>query len=69
MHHAYSIVVQYNCLLLQEWCRRAVSGYEGVTITNMSSSWSTGLLFCALIHRYRPDILDYASLDTEDWAG
>ena len=46
-----------------------MSGYAGVSVTNMSSAWSDGLLFCTLIHRYRPDILDYDSLDTEDWAG
>ena len=52
---------------LQEWCRRSLEGYKGVCITDMSSSWQSGLAFCALIHRYRPDLLDFDSLDQKEW--
>ena len=52
---------------LQEWCRRSVEGYKGVCITDMSSSWQSGLAFCALINRYRPDLLDFDSLDQKEW--
>ena len=54
---------------LEEWCRRELESYKEVKITNMSSSWRDGLAFCALIHRYRPDILEWEKLDTEDWSG
>ena len=48
---------------LEVWCKRGVEGYRGVHITNMSSSWRNGLGFCALIHRYRPDLLDWEEVD------
>ena len=54
---------------LEEWCRRGLEGDKGVKITDMSSSWRDGLAFCALIHRYRPDLLDYDTLDPQDWTG
>ena len=61
--------IRHSCSALEEWCRRAVVGYHGLVITNMSSSWSDGRTFCAILHRYRPDLLDYMSLDHNDWEG
>jgi len=48
---------------LEEWCKRGVEGYRGVHITNMSSSWRDGQGFCALIHRHRPDLIDWEQVD------
>jgi hypothetical protein len=47
---------------LLEWCRQATQGYPGVTVTNFTSSWSDGLAFCAMIHRYRPSLIDYDAM-------
>uniref|UniRef100_A0A8C8SEM3 Calponin-homology (CH) domain-containing protein n=1 Tax=Pelusios castaneus TaxID=367368 RepID=A0A8C8SEM3_9SAUR len=49
--------------MLLEWCRTKTRGYEHVDIQNFSSSWSSGLAFCALIHKFFPDAFDYAALD------
>merc|ERR1719158_1998197 len=51
---------------LEEWCRRAVQGYPGVHVIDMSSSWKDGRAFCALIHRHRPDLLDFSKLSKDN---
>ena len=48
---------------LQVWCKRVTSGYAKVNIVNMTESWRSGLAFCAIIARFRPDLLDYARIE------
>ncbi|XP_062386268.1 microtubule-actin cross-linking factor 1 isoform X13 [Sardina pilchardus] len=40
------------------WSQQATEGYPGLRCTNFSSSWSDGRMFNALLHRYRPDLID-----------
>ena len=54
---------------LEVWCQRATGGYPGVDVVNMSGSGKNGLAFCALIHRYRPDLIDFGKLDRKDVKG
>ncbi|XP_057369053.1 MICAL-like protein 1 isoform X2 [Daphnia carinata] len=51
---------------LEIWCRQVTAGYNGVNVTNMTSSWKDGLAFCALVHHFRPDLIDFASLSAEN---
>ncbi|XP_060789416.1 EH domain-binding protein 1 isoform X2 [Neoarius graeffei] len=48
------------------WCREVTKNYRGVKITNFTTSWRNGLAFCALLHHFRPDLIDYKSLNPQD---
>ncbi|XP_070204422.1 cytospin-A-like isoform X3 [Littorina saxatilis] len=53
-----------NALL--KWCQQKTMSYNGVDITNFSSSWNDGLAFCALMHGYLPEKIPYNTLNSED---
>ncbi|XP_055010609.1 F-actin-monooxygenase mical2b isoform X5 [Boleophthalmus pectinirostris] len=51
---------------LLTWCQRQTEGYRGVHITDLSSSWLSGMAFCALIHRVKPQLIDFNALNEEE---
>ncbi|XP_073764245.1 uncharacterized protein ehbp1l1a isoform X1 [Danio rerio] len=51
---------------LLEWCQKVTQGYKGVRITNFSTSWRNGLAFCAILHHFHPEKLNYEMLDPYD---
>ncbi|XP_072233704.1 protein-methionine sulfoxide oxidase mical3b isoform X2 [Leuresthes tenuis] len=48
---------------LLTWCQEQTHGYHGAAVNDLTTSWKSGLALCALIHRYRPDLIDFDSLD------
>ncbi|XP_051570755.1 EH domain-binding protein 1-like protein 1 isoform X3 [Myxocyprinus asiaticus] len=59
-----SLVTSSQSLL--EWCQIVTEGYKGVKITNFSTSWRNGLAFCAILHHFYPDKVNYEMLDPYD---
>ncbi|KAF4102189.1 EH domain-binding protein 1 isoform X5 [Onychostoma macrolepis] len=51
---------------LLAWCREVTKNYRGVKITNFTTSWRNGLAFCALLHHFRPNLIDYKALNPQD---
>ncbi|XP_033001514.1 EH domain-binding protein 1 isoform X6 [Lacerta agilis] len=51
---------------LLAWCKEVTKNYRGVKITNFTTSWRNGLSFCAILHHFRPDLIDYKSLNPQD---
>ncbi|XP_061526675.1 F-actin-monooxygenase MICAL2 isoform X1 [Phycodurus eques] len=53
---------------LLTWCQKQTEGYRNVTVTDLTVSWTSGLALCALIHRFKPHLIDFESLNEENQA-
>uniref|UniRef100_A0A8C1H3U1 EH domain binding protein 1 like 1 n=1 Tax=Cyprinus carpio carpio TaxID=630221 RepID=A0A8C1H3U1_CYPCA len=64
-HDTIATLVNSSQSLL-EWCQKVTQGYKGVRISNFSTSWRNGLAFCAILHHFHPDKVNYEMLDPYD---
>ncbi|XP_066556540.1 F-actin-monooxygenase MICAL2 isoform X7 [Amia ocellicauda] len=53
---------------LLTWCQKQTEGYRNVSISDLNTSFKSGLALCALIHHFRADLIDFDSLNEEDSA-
>lgn len=51
---------------LQIWCQRVTADYPNVEINDLTASFRDGLAFCAIIHHFRPKLIDFDSLKPEN---
>ncbi|XP_016332640.1 dystonin isoform X1 [Sinocyclocheilus anshuiensis] len=47
------------------WSQQMTEGYVGVRCDNFTTSWRDGRLFNAIIHKYRPDLVDMSRVSTQ----
>ncbi|XP_035500329.2 F-actin-monooxygenase mical1 isoform X1 [Scophthalmus maximus] len=48
---------------LLKWCQNHTAGYDNVNVKDLTQSWRSGMALCALIHHFRPQLIDMSSLD------
>ncbi|XP_052269232.1 EH domain-binding protein 1-like isoform X2 [Dreissena polymorpha] len=58
-----------SSLDLLDWCKVVTQGYKGVKVTNLTTSWRNGMAFCALIHHFRSDLIEFSKLAPHDIKG
>ncbi|EGC38547.1 hypothetical protein DICPUDRAFT_13370, partial [Dictyostelium purpureum] len=51
---------------LLQWCKDSTQGYKGVEITNFTTSWTDGVAYLALVHRFKPSLLDFSAVTNKD---
>lgn len=52
--------------ILINWISEQVREHENITVTDLGSIFRDGKILCAIINHYRPDLLDYNAIISND---
>ncbi|KAL4238368.1 EH domain-binding protein [Mactra antiquata] len=58
-----------STLDLLGWCKEITKGYKGVKVTNLTTSFRNGMAFCAIIHHFKPELIQFNKLAPHDIKG
>ncbi|CAH8445154.1 unnamed protein product [Heterobilharzia americana] len=48
------------------WCQQVTKSYDNIQIIDLTTSFQNGLAFCAILHHFFPDKIDYVSLSPDN---
>ncbi|TNN20402.1 EH domain-binding protein isoform 5 [Schistosoma japonicum] len=48
------------------WCQSVTKSYDNIQIVDLTTSFQNGLAFCAILHHFFPDRIDYGSLSSNN---
>jgi len=51
---------------LMMWVQNKIQGYNNVKVENFGKDFKDGMALCALVHKHRPKLIDFESLDPSD---
>jgi hypothetical protein len=46
-----------------KWCQEVTKGYKNVNVTDFTTSFADGYAFCAIMHKFNPDLINMDTLD------
>ncbi|KAJ8959443.1 hypothetical protein NQ318_022136 [Aromia moschata] len=52
--------------VLLNWISEQLRDHDDITVTDIGSIFKEGKVLCAIIHHYRPDLLDYNAIKDDD---
>ncbi|XP_031346644.1 F-actin-monooxygenase Mical-like isoform X2 [Photinus pyralis] len=50
------------------WIKEQIKDYDDLLVEDLTNSFRDGRVLCAILHHYRPDLLDYGAIKSEDVA-
>ncbi|KAL6728845.1 hypothetical protein Aduo_010579 [Ancylostoma duodenale] len=66
----FEVMQKFQCCskrnALLAWAQARLTAYPSISVSNFASDWSDGRAFCALVHHFRPDMVERIMLLQRD---